>query len=163
MSEAVLNDDKGGALRRLPSYVSARLRAQCYRLLAGLLQSGASLSEAAAYAVEVAEQQKKSGMPSMDQTAMADFLDVFSSRWGHVDAQDETEAALLRVSLAEQILLRRLFKLSASSDLGGAAQAILLARAAEILESEVLFASLDRPASPSNFVGLMTPEPVTES
>ena len=163
MSQAVLNDEKGGAQRRLPSYVSTRLRAQCYRLLAGLLHAGHSLHDAAKYAVALAEQQKKSGMPSMDQVAMEDFLGVFLSREALVDTKDETEAALRRVSLAEQILLKRLFEVAHNSfGVSPSVQATLLMRAAEILESEVLFASLDRPAPPTSFVGMISSEPIAD-
>ena len=160
MSQAVLNDEKGGALRRLPSYVNARLRAQFYRLLAGLLHSGQSLHEAAKYAVALAEQQKKSGMPSMDQEAMEDFLGIFLSREALVDTKGETEAALRRVSLAEQILLKRLFEVARS--VSPSVQATLLMRAAEILESEVLFASLDRPAPPTSIIGMISSEPIAD-
>jgi hypothetical protein len=163
MSQAVLNDEKSGAPRRLPSYVSARLRAQCYRLLVGLLHAGQSLHDAARYAVDLAERQKSSGMPSMDQLAMEDFLGVFLSRGELVDTKDEAEAALRRVSLAEQILLKRLFELSNSISKDAiSAQVVLLMRAAEILESEVLFASLDRPAPTNSFVGLMLSEPIAD-
>jgi len=163
MSQAVLNDEKGGAPRRLPSYVSPRLRSQCYRLLAGLLHAGHALNEAAQYAVDLAERQKNSGMPSMDQVAIEDFLGVFLFRGELVDTKEETAAALRRVSLAEQILLRRLFEVSNSTSKDTiSAQVVLLMRAAEILESEVLFASLDRPAPTTSFVGVMSSEPIAD-
>ena len=151
----VTGDGKGGMPRRLPSYVPGRLRAQCYRLLAGLLQSGVRLGDAARYAVDLAEQQKKLGMPSMDQVTMGDFLGVFSG-----EGKEEINASLARVSLPEQILLRRIFTPPEFYPaLSPAASSALLMRAAEILEADVLFASLDRPALSTGIVAKVISEP----